>query len=374
MLRFTVRKRLARHAMHGVRVLRVHVGALHIRNAGRCVRARRAAPPRMRLFVRCEWNPTDVVDRRATTVADERNERGRPRRRRLRARTGRPGPAIAVPVAMPAAVVERRVAPVGIIDPRPTIIRFGNPSSRRVRRPVGGLVRDPFVAVVGIVLPLAIAAERVEAGDRRRCVLISVGVFERRVAVVIPLVERIAVASMNVAERGVVRRSPHEHRAARVKPAHTVRQENCGVSGTHGNRRNAVRIDADTIGARFARPHDDRWRFDLRVLRGRMKYTDADAAGRQLHRVIAAAEFGETNLRIGPDANDVPIIELHFRARIRRGRDVVADHERRVDAGGHDVTRVTALHADVSVQRADECNARIVGLRVNARARPRDQR
>ncbi len=166
-LRLPVRKRLARHAVHGVRLLRVHIRALKIRNAGGRIRARSAAPPLMWLLVRRERNPTDVPDRSAAAEADERNERRRIRLLRFRARAGRPRPAIAVTVAMPAAVVERRIAPVGIIHPRPAVIRFGNPPARRIRRPVSVDVGDPFVAVVGIVLPLSVTAERVEAGNAR---------------------------------------------------------------------------------------------------------------------------------------------------------------------------------------------------------------
>jgi hypothetical protein len=105
-----------------------------------------------------------------------------------------------------------------------------------------------------------------------------------------------------------------------------------------------------------------------------VQHADAHHAVRQLHGVVAASEFFEPDLRTWSDTNDVTVVKLHFGARIRRGCDIIAHHQRCVDAGGFNVARVSTLHVDVAVQRADERYAGIVRLCAYSGLRPGDER
>ena len=132
-----VAERRARYGAHRVRVLRVAINGAHVARIIRGVGARTAAPPWVRLFARRERYPGDRIGERdgqtATTETDESHERRRPRLRGLRARARGPRPAIPALIAVPAAVVKRRIAPRRVVDPGPAVIGLGRPLTGAVR-------------------------------------------------------------------------------------------------------------------------------------------------------------------------------------------------------------------------------------------------
>src|SRR6185503_19984978 len=134
----------------------------------------RAPPPRNHGLTEAERAPAHERQARADGYADARRAEERHQRRRVHRRDDdgprRPAPEPAG--VHPAAVVVRRPAPRRVVDPRPLVVRVVDPPARAVRRPIrGSVTRDPHVAVLGYVAPVAVAVEVVDARDVTRDVL-----------------------------------------------------------------------------------------------------------------------------------------------------------------------------------------------------------
>src|SRR6185437_11573339 len=89
----------------------------------------------------------------------------------------------------PATVVERRVSPRGIVDPRIAVAREPRPVAEAIRRPFGIHGWEPHGAVLRIALPLAIAIEVRCADHLARHVIVRARRFVDPVAFGTPRVE-----------------------------------------------------------------------------------------------------------------------------------------------------------------------------------------
>ena len=131
-------------------------------------------------FARREREPADGrtgaadgdgdVDARPAHPGHQRRRIDRPCRERPR----RPAPGVAV--VDPAAVMERREAPGRIVDPGPAPRTHPGPMTAAVRSPAAGDgARVPDGAVVGALLPAAVAVEVLRAGHLGRDVALRAG-------------------------------------------------------------------------------------------------------------------------------------------------------------------------------------------------------
>ena len=116
-------------------------------------------------FPRTQWKPSHIAAEATRTAADEDHQRGRIHCLHCH-RTGHPAPASAN--THPASVVERRVAPRRIIDPRPSPGRNPSPMACVIWRPADSHpVGEPDMAIVRIVAPVALVIQIVDSRLRR---------------------------------------------------------------------------------------------------------------------------------------------------------------------------------------------------------------
>src|SRR4051812_42206283 len=98
------------------------------------------------------------------------------------ARAGNPAPAT-VQIA-PTAIVKRSESPWRVVDPTPAPRRDPHPATVTIRGPASRYIgRRPYVAVLGLVAPPAIAIQIFVADDFARHILRRCGAFTAAIAI-----------------------------------------------------------------------------------------------------------------------------------------------------------------------------------------------
>ena len=329
-----------------VDVLRVARARLVARNKHLARREREPADGRLSA-------PADVDRHAQLRPADPRHQRRRVHRLHD-AHPRRPAPGVAH--VDPAAIVERREAPRRVVNPGPAPRAHPGPVASAVRHPVHShLLRHPQRAVLGVLLPAAIAVELVGAGHLGRHVAHWRAAVAGAVTRVAPVGEGIVDRRGQTVLGHIVLVDKELGALARLHSQARALAFEVGLARIDGDEaRTRTPVDPVTAGALHQEAAVGGGNVDTAGL-GRVTHPGGDAATAQLHREARVVEQLHVELGAGVEPHGGRA-HLQFGPCASVGGKAVAGGERLVAPGAPPFVRIGAPHPHGAFDIREACH------------------
>ncbi len=254
----------------------------------------------------------------------------------------------------------RSPAPGVVAEPGPPVIVRPSPAAISIGCPADGNRGLPDHAVRSDVHPLAMAVQRLGAGDIAVDVVVGSAAHQLLVAPVVPLIPFVIGNVRHAAKLRVAGGSANLHRPSGLEPLGTLRRVDLRFPAPDRNfcdQAVGILPNRHPVHALFEWPNRNAGSRNVDVGIRLPDDGEHDCPARQLNLITVVVQLSHPELGIGGQPDQVGPVELNLRARAGAGQDSVSGKQRAIDRRRHPLAGVSALHRHVARNEAEPGDA-----------------